>query len=120
VWKQRAGTLAGSSVTLDFLEHGVLRAEWAEPRVHACLVCASLSCPNLRSEAFDARRLDAQLGDQARTWLTFARRPDASVGPLAHLSLVQASLQLSSESVLCYLLKRRYIKYDISIRLCLV
>jgi hypothetical protein len=69
VWKQRAGRLAGSSVTLDFLEHGVLRAEWAEPRVHACLVCASLSCPNLRSEAFDARRLDAQLDDQARAWL---------------------------------------------------
>ena len=69
VWKQRAGKVAGSHVTLDYIEHSVLRTEWAEPRVHACLVCASLSCPNLRGEAYDARRLNAQMDDQTRDWL---------------------------------------------------
>ena len=56
-------------MTLDGLEHGLLRREWAEPRVHASIVCASLSCPNLRAEAFEPHRLDAQMDDQARAWL---------------------------------------------------
>lgn len=69
VWKQHSGKVAGSNVTLDYIEHSVLRTEWAEPRIHACLVCASLSCPNLRGEAYDARRLNDQMDDQAREWL---------------------------------------------------
>lgn len=69
VWKEHAGKVAGSNVTLDYIEHSVLRTEWAEPRIHACLVCASLSCPNLRGEAYDARRLNEQMDDQTRKWL---------------------------------------------------
>lgn len=42
VWKKRAGIIGGRAVCLDEIEHGMLRHEWAEPRIHACIVCASL------------------------------------------------------------------------------
>ena len=47
---------------LDEIEHGILRKAFKEPRVHFAIVCASLSCPDLRAEPFEAARLDAQLG----------------------------------------------------------
>jgi len=69
VWKRVAGTLAGQRISLDTLEHAILRKEWCEPRIHACIVCASLSCPNLRSEAFIAPDLDRQMTSQMREWI---------------------------------------------------
>ena len=51
--RREAGMIGGTAVSLNDVEHKVLRARWAEPRVHACIVCASASCPNLRAEARD-------------------------------------------------------------------
>lgn len=42
VWKRPAFKLTGKQVALDNIEHDFLRAEWNEPRVHACVVCASM------------------------------------------------------------------------------
>lgn len=61
--------LGKGTLTLDDIEHGILRKELPDPRLHMALVCASKSCPPLRSEAYVASRLDAQLDDQARTFL---------------------------------------------------
>lgn len=71
-WKQPLIPLAGlrgATMSLDDVEHGVLRSPLTEPRVHVALVCASISCPALRAEAYTAARLDAQLADQARAFL---------------------------------------------------
>lgn len=68
VWKQTVGRLGGREVSLDDIEHGVLRPR-GEPRVHFALVCASLSCPDLRREPYRAETLDAQLDAQARDFL---------------------------------------------------
>lgn len=68
VWKRPAGEVAGRSVTLDEVEHEILRP-LGEPRIHAAIVCASTSCPSLRREAFRADRLDAQLDAAMRDWL---------------------------------------------------
>lgn len=68
VWKRTAGVVGGREVTLDEVEHRILRP-MGEPRVHLTIVCASLSCPDLRPEAYDPARLDAQLDDQARRFL---------------------------------------------------
>ena len=65
-WKQEIVRLWGRTTTLDEVEHGILRARYAEPRVHFALVCAAKSCPPLRSEPYVADTLDAQLTDQAR------------------------------------------------------
>jgi hypothetical protein len=60
-------TLDGASVSLDQIE-GRLR-DLGDPRIHSALVCASLSCPPLRREAYLASRLDEQLDDNFRSWL---------------------------------------------------
>ncbi|MGE0861324.1 MAG: DUF547 domain-containing protein [Gammaproteobacteria bacterium] len=68
VWKQTVGRLGGRKVSLDDIEHGVLRPR-GEPRIHFALVCASLSCPDLRPEPYRAATLDAQLDAQVRDFL---------------------------------------------------
>ncbi|WP_323356828.1 DUF547 domain-containing protein [Cyanobium gracile] len=69
VWKFRRHQLMGRGLTLDAIEHEILRREYNEPRIHAALVCAAISCPPLRREAFTGPALDRQLEDQATLWL---------------------------------------------------
>lgn len=60
-------TLGGQKVSLDQIEMR-LRA-MRDPRIHAAIVCAGISCPPLRREAYVAGRLNAQLDDNVRDWL---------------------------------------------------
>lgn len=69
IWKTKVGVVAGRERTLDEIEHEILRKEFREPRVHFAIVCASLSCPDLRPEPFVAERLDAQLDEATRAFL---------------------------------------------------
>lgn len=68
-WAQPVVRLFGSAITLDNLEHGIVRKQYSEPRIHLALVCAAKGCPTLRSEAYTAEKLDAQLDDQSRRFL---------------------------------------------------
>ena len=68
-WKQEVVPLLGKTVTLEHLEHQVLRKKYAEPRVHFAIVCAAKGCPPLRAEAFVADKLDVQLDEQGRVFL---------------------------------------------------
>lgn len=69
VWKREAGKVAGRPVSLDHVEHAVLRPRFRDPRVHFAIVCASVSCPDLRAEAYDGARLDEQLDDAVRRFV---------------------------------------------------
>lgn len=69
IWKTRIGIVAGREYALDDIEHGILRKGFKDPRVHMAIVCASVSCPDLRTEPYVAERLDAQLDDAARMFL---------------------------------------------------
>jgi hypothetical protein len=71
-WKDKFFTLFGEEQNLDGIEHGMLRKEgvYDEPRVHVAVVCASIGCPMLRDEPFVAGRLDAQLEDAMRRFLS--------------------------------------------------
>ncbi|HEY5718364.1 MAG TPA: DUF547 domain-containing protein [Motiliproteus sp.] len=69
VWDRKAGDLGGEPVTLGQIEHEILRP-LGDPRIHMAIVCASLSCPDLRTEAYRAARLNQQLDDQTRRFLT--------------------------------------------------
>lgn len=62
-WKNRFFSLLGEPRHLDWIEHEQLRPNYADPRIHAAVNCASLGCPALRPEAFTAARLEAQLDD---------------------------------------------------------
>ncbi len=68
VWRRTVGTLDGKSVTLDGIEHQTLRP-MGDPRIHAAIVCASLSCPSLRRVPFTPEGIDAELDAAAETWL---------------------------------------------------
>jgi uncharacterized protein DUF547 len=68
VWDLPAGVVAGRERTLDEIEHHILRP-LHDPRIHAAIVCASVSCPDLRPEAFVAARLGQQLDEQVALWL---------------------------------------------------
>ncbi len=61
-------TVAGEQLSLDDVEHGKIR-RFGDPRIHAALVCGSVSCPTLRYEPYRGDQLDAQLDDQLRRFL---------------------------------------------------
>jgi hypothetical protein len=61
------------SYSLSQIEHQILRKQLRDPRIHFAIVCASIGCPLLRNEAYDARRVRQQLEDDAQR---FMHNPD--------------------------------------------
>jgi hypothetical protein len=70
-WKQSFVPLLGKTRSLDDIEHTLLRGakDFAEPRIHFAVNCASVGCPALRVEAFTGKNLAAQLEDQTIRFL---------------------------------------------------
>lgn len=60
-WKKEFFSLLGKSRHLDWIEHEKLRKDFNEPRIHFAIVCASIGCPQLLSEAYTASALEKQL-----------------------------------------------------------
>lgn len=58
-----------TSVTLNQIEHEILRVKFDEPRIHMAMVCAAMGCPPLRNEPYVGDKLDEQLDDQTRRFL---------------------------------------------------
>lgn len=73
-WKQSFFTLLDEKRSLDEVEHKMIREWFERPRIHAALVCAAVSCPPLRNQAFVADKLDQQLDDQMRQFLSDDQR----------------------------------------------
>ena len=68
VWQRSAGKVDGQSVTLADIEHRHLRTR-GDARIHFAIVCASVSCPDLRTEPYRAATVESQLNDQVRRFL---------------------------------------------------
>ncbi|MDZ4748847.1 MAG: DUF547 domain-containing protein [Saprospiraceae bacterium] len=64
-WDKNIVPIGNKTITLNGIEHGILRKRFKEPRIHFALNCASISCPVLRNEAYQGSTLDHQLNDQA-------------------------------------------------------
>jgi len=63
-WTAHSWTLGDSKdYTLDYIEHKILRP-MGDARIHFAINCASISCPDLRGEAFRADKLNQQLNEQ--------------------------------------------------------
>ena len=69
VWTALTWQAAGRTLTLDDIEHKILRPEFKEPRVHFAINCASVGCPPLAAAPYRAATLDAQLDEAARRYL---------------------------------------------------
>ena len=63
-WSKKFIKIGNKTLTLNNIEHDIIRKQFAEPRIHAALVCAAKSCPPLRNEAFLPNILHQQLDDQ--------------------------------------------------------
>jgi len=64
VWDDEKILINETKLSLNNIEHDIARKKFNEERVHFALVCASLSCPPLRREAFEGYKLNEQLQDQ--------------------------------------------------------
>ena len=71
-WKPKWVALLGTKVSLDDIEHAMLRkrGDYDDPRVHFAVNCASIGCPALREEAFVAARLEAQMDEQTLRFMS--------------------------------------------------
>jgi hypothetical protein len=68
-WDITFAKVGGQTYTLEHIEHKIIRPEFKDARIHFALVCAAISCPKLRNEAYVADRLEEQLDDQGRWFL---------------------------------------------------
>lgn len=60
-WKKKIARINGELITLDHIEHDILRPQFKDPRVHFAINCAARSCPPLANFAFNGKELDEQL-----------------------------------------------------------
>lgn len=72
-WSAKLATVHGVALSLDDVEHRILRPLWGDARVHYALNCASVGCPNLLPEAFARTDLDATLDRAARGFVNDRR-----------------------------------------------
>jgi hypothetical protein len=86
-WKKKIARIDGQNLTLDQIEHDILRPLFQDPRVHFAINCAALSCPPLASEPYEAARLDAQLN---AVTVAFINRTDRTYfkGDTLHVSRI--------------------------------
>ncbi|MGI9554280.1 MAG: DUF547 domain-containing protein [Thermodesulfobacteriota bacterium] len=68
-WDMKVVNLFGSKISLNQLEHEIIRKNFKEPRIHFALVCAAKGCPVLTSEAYTADRLESQLEGSTSAFL---------------------------------------------------
>lgn len=73
-WAIDIAEIGGLLYTLNEIEHDIIRDQFADPRIHFALVCAALSCPKLREEAYEGSTLNAQLDEDAMRFLNDPER----------------------------------------------
>jgi len=76
-WGQRIWRIGDKLYNLEDIEHQILR-KMDEPRIHFAIVCASISCPKLQNEAFQASKIDTQLTKATNEFLADTNRNNIS------------------------------------------
>lgn len=125
--------LAGKAMSLNDIEHGVIRKIFSDPRVHATLVCAGTSCPRLKPGAFSGAQLDTELDESMKGFLADSTKnrfdPRTNTAYLSEIFKWYAEdFKLASGSLIAYIkpfapaaaqemlarpdVKIEYLKYD--------
>lgn len=86
-WRRQITRVEGEPLSLDDIEHRILRPIWHDPRVHYALNCAALGSPNLRPEPYTGRGLDQALDQAARAFVNDGRGMRLADGDLYVSSL---------------------------------
>ncbi len=72
-WGAELVTVEGEAITLDDIEHRILRPIWRDPRIHYAVNCASVGCPNLQERAFTGENAETLLEAGARAYINSPR-----------------------------------------------
>lgn len=117
-WNEQLLTVAGESLTLNDIEHRILRPIWNDPRIHYAVNCASLGCPNLAANAYTAANVDILLDKGARAYINHPRGAKYQDGKLYVSSIFKwyrVDFGDSEAGVIAHL--RRYAMPDFGARL---
>ncbi len=72
-WGKKLLTIDGAKVSLDDVEHRILRPIWKDPRIHYAVNCASIGCPNLQADAYTSDNVEKLLDKAAREYVNHSR-----------------------------------------------
>ena len=72
-WDEKLLQIEDEEVSLNDIEHRILRPIWKDPRLHYALNCASLGCPNLQPESFHPGNVESLLNSGARGYINHPR-----------------------------------------------
>lgn len=115
VWDIKFINIQGKEYDLNNIEHGIIRPEFNEPRIHFAVNCASYSCPVLQNFAYTAENLDWQLDHAAKEFINDAKRnriSENSLGLSKILSWYGGDFKENGKDVLDYV--RQYSTEDIA------
>ncbi|MFQ5958959.1 MAG: DUF547 domain-containing protein, partial [Alphaproteobacteria bacterium] len=86
-WGKKVVTVEGEALSLDDIEHRILRPIWRDARIHYAVNCASIGCPNLRAEAFTGSGAEALLSQAAVDYVNHPRGAEVRGGRLVVSSI---------------------------------
>jgi len=72
-WDRKLLDVAGEPVSLNDIEHRILRPIWKDPRIHYAVNCASIGCPNLAADPYRGSAIEAQLDAAAKAYVNHPR-----------------------------------------------
>jgi hypothetical protein len=81
-WKKELISVEQQPLSLNDIEHRILRPIWKDPRTHYAVNCASLGCPNLSTQAYTAENMEQQLEQAATAFINHPRGVEIKDGTL--------------------------------------
>ena len=78
IWDLKFIPIDGNEMSLNQIEHEILRKKFGDPRIHFAINCASVSCPILLNVAYNSDRLEVQLNEQAQVFINDASKNNIS------------------------------------------
>ncbi len=107
-WKAKIMEISGQKLSLDDIEHAIMRPVFKDPRVHYAVNCASIGCPNLRTNAFTSANLETELNAGAVDYVNSPRGfavKDGSITASSIYSWFQVDFGGSKQSVIAHAIK---------------
>lgn len=86
-WKAKIMKVEGHELSLDDVEHNIMRAIFKDPRVHYAVNCASVGCPNLQRDAFTGEKLEAMLEAGGKAYVNSPRGFKVKAGAVSASSI---------------------------------
>jgi hypothetical protein len=119
VWTADRVTVEGRPLSLDDIEHGIVRPVFGDARIHYAVNCAAVGCPNLAAEPYRREDLEAQLDAAARAYVNDPRGVAVDLGGAVTVSSIynwfREDFGGSEAAVLDHL--RRYAEPELAARL---